>query len=362
MKTNNNRIQGYDFARGLAIIGMIYVNFKTVMVMDDKHGFLYHAIEVLSGKAAALFVVLAGIGMTMMYQGAVRKGNPDMIKHVKILLLKRALFLLFAGLSYYFLWPADILHYYGVYLVIGVLFLSISRLWLQIVSIVIIVGYTTAVFVFDYEAGWNWQKLEYIDFFTLQGFFRNLFFNGFHPVFPWIVFLLTGIWVGRTDFKQRRARKRIFITSLSIFVVTKAISLVLVSFFTSLSPADAEEIYLTLGTLPMPPLLFYMISSSSLAVTLITLSIAITEKYPDKLLIRQIINTGQLALSNYFIHVVVGMLSIWAIFGKLEKAFSVEFTFAYATIFNVIIVMFSHYWRGKYKRGPLEYLMRKITG
>lgn len=362
MKTNNNRISGYDFARGLAIIGMIYVNFKTVMVSDDSQGFLYHAVEALSGKAAALFVVLAGVGMTLMYQGALRKNNPDAVNHVKISLLKRALFLFVVGLSYYFLWPADILHYYGVYLVIGVLFLSVSRTWLQIVSIIIIVGYTASCFIFNYEAGWDWKKLEYMDFFTLQGFFRNMFFNGFHPVFPWVAFLLTGIWIGRIDFKQKKVRNRVLITSLSIFILTKVISFILVSFFTALSPSDAEEIYLTFGTSPMPPLFFYMISGSSLAVFVITLSITITEKYPNALFIRQIINTGQLALSNYFAHVVVGMLAIWAIFGELEKAFSIEFTIAYATIFCVIVVVFSHYWRSKYKRGPLELLMRKITG
>jgi uncharacterized membrane protein YeiB len=362
MTTGSNRISGYDFARGLAIIGMIYVNFKVVMVPDGQNGFMYHIVEMLSGKAAALFVVLAGVGMTLMYQGAVRKNSRDMIKYVKISLIKRAIFLFLVGFSYYFLWPADILHYYGIYLVIGVLFLSVSRVWLQIISIVIIVGYTASCFVFDYEAGWDWEKMEYINFFTLQGFLKNLFFNGFHPVFPWITFLLTGIWVGRIDFKQKKIRSRVLIISLLIFVVTKVISFVLVSFFTALSPAESEEIYFVFGTSPMPPLFFYMISGSSLAVFLITISIMITEKYPGMLFVKQIIYTGQLALSNYFAHVVVGMLMIWVVFGELEKAFSIEFVVAYATIFSIITVVFSHYWRSKYKRGPLEFLMRKITG
>jgi uncharacterized membrane protein YeiB len=105
-----------------------------------------------------------------------------------------------------------------------------------------------------------------------------------------------------------------------------------------------------------------MITASSLAVFVITLSVYITEKYTDKLFIKQMISTGQLALSNYFFHVVIGMLAVQLIFGKLENAFSIEFTVAYACIFNILIVVFSHYWRSKYTRGPLEYLMRKITG
>ena len=63
MSNTKNRILAYDFARGLAIIGMVFVNFKVVMVAETD-AFLYQLVDVLSGKAAALFVVLAGVGMT----------------------------------------------------------------------------------------------------------------------------------------------------------------------------------------------------------------------------------------------------------------------------------------------------------
>lgn len=34
------RIIGYDFARGLAIIGMVFVNFKVVMVKETDEFFI----------------------------------------------------------------------------------------------------------------------------------------------------------------------------------------------------------------------------------------------------------------------------------------------------------------------------------
>ncbi len=355
------RILGYDFARGLAIIGMIFVNFKVVMV-DEESSLLYNLVELLSGKASALFVVLAGIGMTLMHDGAKRKNSVELVRKVKTDLLKRAAFLFAIGLSYYVIWPADILHYYGLYISIGVLFLSSNRIVLQSVSAILIIGYSILLLFFNYETGWNWTTLEYTDFFTLQGFFRNLFFNGFHPVIPWLAFLLTGIWVGRINFIDLKVRKKVLFISLSIYVLFKAISMVTVSALSALSPSEATDIEYAFGTSPMPPLFFYMVTASSLAVFIISLSIYIAEKYSNTLLIKQMVSTGQLALTNYFFHVIIGMLGIQLFFGKLEHAFSIEFMVAYASVFSVVLIVFSHYWRRRFKRGPLEFLMRKITG
>jgi len=361
MSKTNKRILGYDFARGLAIIGMIFVNFKVVMVAETN-AFLYQLVELLSGKAAALFVVLAGVGMTLMYESAKRKNDVGKIRKVKISLLKRAAFLFIIGLSYYYIWPADILHYYGLYLSIGILFLSASRIVLQITSLMIIFGYSVLLLFFNYETGWDWTILEYTDFFTINGFFRNLFLNGFHPVLPWIAFLLTGIWVGRINYRDDKKIKRVTLISLIIFLVFKGSSMLFVDTLSALSPSETTDIENLLGTNPMPPMFFYMITASSLAVVIISISVYLSNKLSHTLFVKQMVSTGQLALSNYFFHVIIGMLAIELFFGKLEYAFSIEFAFVYAFVFSILLIAFSHLWRKKFKRGPLEYLMRKITG
>jgi uncharacterized membrane protein YeiB len=361
MTGETHRILGYDFARGLAIIGMIFVNFKTVMVAETD-AYLYQLIELISGKAAALFVVLAGVGMTLMYQRAKAKNDVGEIRKVKIILLKRAGFLFVVGLSYYSIWPGDILHYYGLYLPIGILFLSVSRNWLQTLSFLLIIAYSASMLFFNYEAGWDWTTLEYTDFFAVNGFFRNFFLNGFHPVFPWIAFLLTGIWIGRLNFNDVKIRHRVSLFSLAIFVVFKSISLFLIDNLSQLPPTEASDLTYLLGTTPMPPMFFYMITASSLAVFVISISIYISTKLSHTLFIKQVVSTGQLSLSNYFFHVIIGMLAIKLFFRKLEFAFSIEFTVVYAIVFSVVIIFFSHIWLMKFKKGPLEYIMRKITG
>jgi len=44
--------------------------------------------------------------------------------------------------------------------------------------------------IVDYEAGWDFTTLTYTGFWTIDGFVRNLFYNGFHPVIPWFAFML----------------------------------------------------------------------------------------------------------------------------------------------------------------------------
>ncbi|MEZ5700702.1 MAG: heparan-alpha-glucosaminide N-acetyltransferase domain-containing protein [Burkholderiaceae bacterium] len=62
------RLAGLDLARAWALLGMLVVNFRVAMGVDkdpDAPVWLQGAVEALSGRAAALFVVLAGMGLAL---------------------------------------------------------------------------------------------------------------------------------------------------------------------------------------------------------------------------------------------------------------------------------------------------------
>jgi len=61
------RIEGYDLARALAILGMVVVHFALVMSSEraDEGGWASKLIQLLDGRAAATFMVLAGVGITL---------------------------------------------------------------------------------------------------------------------------------------------------------------------------------------------------------------------------------------------------------------------------------------------------------
>ncbi len=62
------------------------------------------------------------------------------------------------------------------------------------------------LFTLNYEAGWDWGTPTYDCFWTLKGTARHLFFNGFHPVVPWLGFLFVGMVLGRPDVTDAHVR------------------------------------------------------------------------------------------------------------------------------------------------------------
>lgn len=187
------RIVGVDVARALAVMGMILVNFK--MAFGD-HGSesLRFFVSLFEGKAAATFVVLAGIGLAFMSNNASRKNELEKRMETRVRLVKRALFLFVVGLLYSTIWIADILHFYGIYMLVALLLISSSKKLIFRTAIGIVSIYPLLMLAWSYDEGWDFNTFEYTDFWSIEGFFRHLFYNGFHPVIPWSAFMLIGLW------------------------------------------------------------------------------------------------------------------------------------------------------------------------
>ena len=114
---SRERIEGYDIARCVAIFSMVMVNFNLSMeAATNGPGWLQWLCGLIPCRAAATFVTLAGVGMTLMASRARKSGDLSAQQRVKSTLLKRAVFLFIVGLLFFPIWPPDILHFYGVYI------------------------------------------------------------------------------------------------------------------------------------------------------------------------------------------------------------------------------------------------------
>ena len=143
------RLEGIDLARYFALIGMVIVNFDVVMVgieTAQTHRFA----ELLQGRAAATFVVLAGLGFGLGAQRADWQQTAGVT-------IRRAAFLLILGLVNMAIFPPDIVHYYAFYFLLGLPFVNRSGFQICTAVAVLTVSFPIAVLAFDYEAGWNWE-------------------------------------------------------------------------------------------------------------------------------------------------------------------------------------------------------------
>jgi uncharacterized membrane protein YeiB len=360
-KPNNAHLIGLDLARAFAILGMVLVNFKVTMgARESGPQWLHYLVSLFDGRAAALFVVLAGIGASLASRRARESGGSDSKRIARIRLAKRALFLFVLGWLFFPIWPADILHFYGAYLAIGaaLLFVSNRNLWIIGVSAITI----SLVFLvtFDPFQNWDLNSLAYEGLFTPQGFIRNLFFDGFHPVFPWIAFYLFGMWLGRTNLSDKAWRMKLAIRAGAVVLISETLA------FFSLglrgsdhSNLDPQSARFLLSTDPIPPFPLYLMAGAGTAVLIIVLSLWIGEKASARA-IEPLVSTGQLALTIYVGHVLVGM----GILDQLGLLYDQSLTWVVvsSSIFSICAIAFSWLWRKRFSRGPLEGLMHRLLG
>ncbi len=355
------RVIGYDLARALAVFGMVIVNFKIVMGAEQKGpAWLAALVGLLDGRAAATFVVLAGAGISLLSQNGRMLGDHKRLSRGRHMLLKRAIFLFIVGLVYTPIWPADILHFYGAYIAVAALLLAAAsrRLWWY--SGALVFGFVVLFFTLDYEQGWNWSTLEYNDFWTPSGLIRNLLYNGFHPVIPWLAFLLVGNVLGRQNMSATAVRRRVFLWGAGVAIFAEIMSWILVkSLSFGTNPTDQEAIAAVFGTGPMPPMPLYMLAGAGTACAVISASIAFGARYRNAAWLRPFVATGQLALTLYVAHVVFGM-GLLEFMGRLQNQ-TLLFSLAASIVFCAAGVIFAHLWHRRFKRGPLEAIMRTVT-
>jgi len=354
------RIIGIDLARALAVIGMIIVNFKIVFGNQGSE-LLQSVAGIFDGKAAATFVVLAGVGIGLMCRSALENNNKEKLRIVKKRIAKRALFLFVLGISYLSIWPADILHFYGVYMLVTLLFLGASQRTILKAVLLLIFSYPFLMMRVDYEIGWNFETLTYLDFWTGNGFFRNLFYNGFHPVIPWSAFMLLGLWFGLQDMYNNIFVKKSMKVSLAIFVGTQLFSFVVIHLLGEGDAYVTSQLEIVIGTSPMPPLPVYMLTGSSIAIFIISFCILLARRFEHNKIILTLNKMGQLALTFYVAHVLIGMGLVEAIGTKKFGEYSIEFSLGYALFFSLCCILFAALWSRYRTQGPLEWLMRRLT-
>ncbi len=354
----NTRISGYDFARGIAVLGMFLMNFKIVMQnpLEPASGFWAVLLQGWEGRFGALFIILAGIGVSLMTRRAREMQDFDKLKQNRRTLLLRAGFLFVLGCLFIPIWEADILHYYGLYIALAVLVVFRSEKMLLGLMVVTTSLFVLLFLVFNWESGWNWTDLTYQDFWTVQGFIRNTFFNGYHPLFPWFVFFLFGMLMGRRDLTAKSNRRKYLMFSGIVFGLCELIAYGLVPWATGTAIGVPVLFF---NTLSFPPFPLFVVSACCSSLILITLCITITENLPAALT-RPIVSTGQMVLTHYIAHVVIAMGFLETI-GRLYNQ-PLSFAVGCACLYFVISVTFSVIWQAKFNKGPLETVMRKISG
>ena len=322
---------------------MIAVNFESVLSNQLGSVWFERALQLPRGHASALFVVLAGIGTTFLVGETRREGS--------LVLVRRALVLFALGYSFLVLaWEEDILHFYGYYFLLAIPCLWLPARGLLVVAALALVPTPLLLSLgWDYDRGWVLDRLEYVDLWTREGHLRHLLFNGFFSLTPWMAFLLWGMWLGRALVHDRDAIRRLAPAAFVVFAVVELASWALSAHFGALFETN-----------PLPPVPLYVVSAAASATALLGVGEWLARRHGETLFVRVLAHGGQVALSMYILHVVVGLgpFDVWYQLGCLSRAQ----VFAWWAVFSYVALLAAHRWRLRFAQGPFELLYRAIGG
>lgn len=357
MRLMKDRIIGFDIARALAILGMMFVNYKIVFTSNAiSNTFLSAFITMFEGRAAAVFLLLAGIGISLMTKKAYEAKDLSLRMKLRYILIKRSAFLLLLGafLMIVFEWSADILHYYAVYIMLITLVLYWAPKKLYILSWGICFISFIMQHVLSYEMNWDAGFETYNNMNSVIGITLNTFFNGYHPVLPWIVFMIIGLAIGRLDFNDKRVVNRIIGLGIAMAVITESISHELIT-----STGFNEYVIYLVDTKPMNPSSFYVIAATGWALFFIGMCVKLSIRFKESRLLKTLAVTGQMSLTHYVVHCALVIPAFFIIDGLAVK--SELFVILLSLLVFIGMMIYSYYQDKRGERGHLEKLMRKVS-
>jgi len=340
---------------------MFIVNFNTVFGSHTNHNGLSGFLNLFNGSSSTLFVMLAGMGVSLM----THKSNYTLEerKSIRNRIVKRSWFLFVLGIAFYLWWPADILHFYGGYMHMAAFLIFVPKKYFLFSASAAILIFHVLLAIIPFGTGWNFETFMYSDFWTLSGFIRNTFYNGWNSIFPWIAYFFLGMYLGRMNWQDSKTPKRVILIGLSVYII----SFIIQYFATTITNDKNLLLYFTADYLP--PFLPFMLSTASFGLILICIFIFIGNKFGKTKLAKLLVSTGQMTLTHYITHLTLGLFSLSLIAGKTlsyemltETPTNPLTIMIFAIVYFMFSCAFSYLWNKKYKNGPFEMLMRKISG
>ncbi len=340
------RIVGIDLARCIAIFGMFAVHVGPT----DAQGWLGTAYAIAHGRASLLFVLVAGVGVSLLAASPRASGA-----RTRATLLWRAVLLLPLGLALQELdhGAAVILQDYAVLFVVATVALLLSDRWL--------VG-AAAIALPLGSIGYLWGHLSDPTVFSRQSvalsdpvvdIVHRLVLSGPYPLITWLAPFLFGMWLGRRDLRSHVVRRRLLVVGATVAAAAMALSRLLRAVLgAGGDPTGWDHLVMDTAHSQMP---LWLIGSTAAAVALLGASLFVADVVPR--LTRPLVVTGQLALTVYVAH----LLALHAAPDVLTSDRVVP-AMGILAVFALASIVLASAWRSVLPRGPLEALLHVQWG
>lgn len=207
-----NRVAGVDFARGLAVLGMLAAHLISVPAFEWADASTWAGV--VSGRSSILFATLAGVSIGLVTGGTQPlQGEKLRVARGRLVVRAGAIwmlgFLLIAtGVPVYVILPA--------YAILFLLMLPLLRLeprWLFLLAAGLAVIMPAVQFGVASSSFWQTNAGELLD----------VAVGGHYPVLVWSAFVVTGLGIARTGFTTIRSACVLLLAGAACSVVGYAL-------------------------------------------------------------------------------------------------------------------------------------------
>lgn len=362
----NERLPSLDVTRAVAIVGVIALNYhgylnprQWTQPLDQSpwEAMFSPLTGILTTRFAATFVFVAGIGVALFFRSGQRDRHE--IARRRLVLFRRGAFLFGLGLILEWIWPGNILFFYGAYFMLATIVVTWRTATLIWMSVAITIASATL-------AGWRfdrgrlgestaWLSPE-VD--SARNLLIRVFVDHTHPVVPWFAFLLAGMVLGRHIDQLTAFRSRL----LAVAVVTLASAHLARAALWPTSLIDRGDVVMRVlvSTDPYDRSVSYVVSALATAVVAFVMISLVVDSRGDSPVVGFLGTVGRLSLTIYVLHVLFFNLVVdWFGVGR-EGGLTVAL--ALAIVFYAIALALAGWWSRLFGAGPIERVYRLIGG
>jgi uncharacterized protein len=314
----------------------------------------------IEGRAAPAFVTIMGAGLVLLAHKVQESGDEGFKRDTTMVVVKRGLFLFVLGVLNYQIWPGDILHFYGFYMVICALLLF-TPVWTTLAGAAAVMAIAYIINqTFDVRIGWENSHLWYNGYLTPSGFVRSTFLNGYHPIFPWTAYAMVGMWLAHRPIFDRAGRRRYLLVFLPLTVLLECVmsypGFLQMLHYPNTGVALVDAV---LRVVLSRPDALRMLARVLVAICTILVCLDLTDQFQKSRIIAALAATGRMSLTHYLAHTLL-VLGPMFLLGVLQQTRMTSFIIACG--FFAAAVTFSIFYSKRFKLEPLEAVMRGIAG
>ena len=357
------RVIDLDVTRAVALIGVAVMNYHGYLIdlggsvgTSTINRFFDPWNGPLSTRFAATFVLVAGMGITLMTDRG-RLGDDRERRSVDRWTLIRRGFLLYAfGFVFDWLWSGTVLFFYGAFFIVGALLFTLRTRWLAAIgggAAIAAAAIQWWAFTADRDTSWllgGWY---------MPGPYRSprrlvfdTFVNGTHPLLPWLAFLCAGMILGR-QLPLTMAARRV-LAALGVMLVAG-------TYLAKHLFADTPLRSQLLATDPFSRSLNYTVCALGSALTAFCLIGWIAEATRASIVTRALAAAGRTTLTLYILHALVfdALVTHWHL---IKPSGGLAVALEFAGCYWVVAITAAALWQRRFRIGPAEWIYRRFGG